>query len=65
MNPQTKMKPALVLRTKTAAATNLLHLLPATKKQPHFRADRALVTRSPFEVECDPLVLRGNRILVN
>src|SRR5512132_1777911 len=63
--PETKMQAALVLRTKAAAARNLLHLLMTIPKQPHFSADRAAITRTTFELETDPLVFRRHVVLVD
>src|ERR1043165_5601819 len=62
---EAEMQPSLVLRTKTAAARNLLHLLPSVPEQTHLRTDRAAITRRAFELETDPLVLRRHVLLVN
>src|ERR1051325_2621742 len=62
---EAEMETSLVLRTKTAAARNLLHVWPSVPEQTHLRTDRAAITRRAFELETDPLVLRRHVVLVN
>src|SRR3984885_81921 len=58
------MQPPIMLRCKTAAAGNLLHLLLTVPKQDNLGADGAAVTGRPFQFKFNPLVLRCHRVLV-
>src|SRR5689334_8990770 len=59
------MQPSLVLRTKTTASGNLLHLLVSIPAQTHLSADRAAVTCGPVVLEIEPLVLGSHIVFVN
>jgi hypothetical protein len=59
------MKSALVLRTKTTTARNLLGLLMTVPEQTKLCADRSAITRGAFELKTDPLVLRRHVVLIN
>src|SRR6266851_4770877 len=61
---QTEMQPPLILCGETAAAGNLLHLLPAAPEKSNLGADRASVTHRSFQFKFDPLVFRSHCVLV-
>src|SRR5439155_16782615 len=59
------MKSALVLRGVSVAARHLLQLLLAVPEEAYLRADGAAVALGPFQFELNPLIVLGDRVLVN
>ena len=62
---QPEVQPAIVLRRKSAAAGDLLHLLLAVPEQRNLGANGAAVALCAFEVEFDPVISGCDGVFVN